>query len=41
MFSKMNKNWKTYLLWFAQEHVEFRFAVGVLIFSYKYFLLRN
>lgn len=23
-------NWKKYILWFAQEHVEFRTAVSVL-----------
>lgn len=27
MLIKMAKNWKKYILWFAQEHVDFRTAV--------------
>lgn len=30
----MAKRWKKYLLWFAQEHVDFRIAVSDKFFDY-------
>lgn len=28
LFNNMTKSWKRYILWFAQEHVDFRQAVN-------------
>lgn len=32
MTLKMTNNWKKYILWFAQEHVDFRVAVSSSIY---------